>query len=93
MLVLKAVMQNDSLLSTSLTNPMVLLPQSCDCSYCVRRQLLALPLLDCGNMLIYAHVTSHILTACDISMHLLTLPVPKAANFVELILPCIIMGT
>jgi len=33
------------------------------------------------------------LTICDISVDLLTLPVPEAGNFVELILPSIIMGT
>jgi len=79
--------------STSLTNLTALLPQSCDSSCCVCRQLLAPPLLDCRNMLIYSHTTLCTLTTCDISVDLLTLPVPKAGDFVELILPCIVIGT
>jgi hypothetical protein len=44
-------------------------------------------------MLIYAHMTLRTLTTCDFSVDLLTLHVPEAGNFVELIQPSIIMGT
>jgi hypothetical protein len=64
-----------------------------DYSCCVRSQLLTSPLLVCGNMLVYPHRTWCTPTTRDINMDSLTLPVPEAGNFVELILPCILMGT
>jgi hypothetical protein len=41
---------------------------------------------DCRTTLIYAHTTSRVLPACDISLGSLTLPAPEAGDAVELIL-------
>jgi hypothetical protein len=41
---------------------------------------------DCRNTLIYAHTTSRIFPACDISLSSLTLPAPETGDFVELLL-------
>jgi hypothetical protein len=41
---------------------------------------------DFRNTLIYANTTSRTVPACDINLGWLTLPTPKAGNFVELIL-------
>jgi hypothetical protein len=67
-------------LSASLTNIMVFLPQSCYCSYHVRRQILAPPLL------VTAETSMCTLLTCDISLGLPTLTAPEAGEFVELLL-------
>jgi hypothetical protein len=75
--------------SASLTNLTALLPQSRDCSYDVSRQILAPPplwLQKHTNTLIYAHTTSPTLPTSDMSLGSLTLPAPKAGDFVDLIL-------
>ena len=41
---------------------------------------------ECRNTLTYVHTSSRILQDCDISLGLLTLPVPEAGDFVKLIL-------
>jgi len=40
---------------------------------------------DCSITLIYAHTTSRTLPTCDINLGSLTLPAPKAGDFVELL--------
>jgi hypothetical protein len=67
--------------SASLTNLTVLLPQSHECK-CYWH----LHCSDCRNTLTYAHTILCSLQTSDISLGLVTLPVPEAGDFVELIL-------
>jgi len=72
--------------SAILTNLTALVPQSHDSSHYLSRAILALNRPECRNTLIYAHATSPNLPTCVISLLSLTLPAPKAGDFVELIL-------
>ena len=70
--------------SASLTKLTALLPQSHDYSCYVSRPIMAPPPIWL-HKLIYAHTTSRTLPTCDINLDSLTLPVPEAGDFVELI--------
>ena len=74
--------------SASLANITVFLAQSHHCSCYVSGLYWHLNHSDCRNTLIYAHAISRTPSTCDMS-----LSVPEAGDFVELILLCLVPAT
>jgi len=72
--------------SASLTKLTPLLPQSRDCNCYVSRPILAPPPLGLQQHADLCAHDSRTLPTCDTSVGSLTLPVPEAGDFVELIL-------
>jgi len=72
--------------NASLTKLKAFLPQSCDCSYYVSRQMLAPPALLLQKNTNVARSDSLTLPTCDISPGWLTLPVHEAGDIAELLL-------